>query len=73
MSASNHASRAATGERLLIVEDDPEVAELFATILRTQNYRVDIAYSGQAALERLALYSYQALTLDIRVARYEWH
>ena len=63
----NQVNRAATGERLLIVEDDPEVAELFATILRAQNYRVDIAYSGQAALERLALYSYQVLTLDIEL------
>jgi PAS domain S-box-containing protein len=63
----NNANRSATGERLLIVEDDPEVAELFATILRAKNYRVDIAYSGQAALERLALYQYQALTLDIEL------
>jgi len=60
-------NRTATGERLLIIEDDPEVAELFATILRAKNYRVDIAYSGQAALERLALYSYQALTMDIEL------
>jgi CheY-like chemotaxis protein len=67
INAANSVNRAATGERLLVVEDDPEVAELFATILRTQNYRVDIAYSGQAALERLALYSYQALTLDIEL------
>lgn len=60
-------NRAATGERLLVVEDDPEVAELFATMLRTQNYRVDIASSGQAALERLALYVYQAVTMDIEL------
>lgn len=59
--------RIATGERLLVVEDDPEVAELFATMLRGQNYRVDIAYSGQTALERLALYGYQALTMDIEL------
>jgi PAS domain S-box-containing protein len=59
--------RQATGERLLVVEDDPEVAELFATMLREKNYRVDIAYSGQDALERLALYSYRALTMDIEL------
>ncbi len=59
--------RVATGERLLVVEDDPEVAELFATMLRVQNYRVDIACSGQAALERLALYAYQAVTMDIEL------
>lgn len=67
LNSVNHASRMVTGERLLVVEDDPEVAELFATILRAKNYRVDIAYSGQAALERLALYSYRALTLDIEL------
>ena len=67
LSVVNNPNRSATGERLLVVEDDPEVAELFATILRAQNYRVDIAYSGQAALERLALYPYQALTLDIEL------
>jgi len=60
-------ARAVTGDRILVVEDDPEVAELFATILRAQHYRVDIAYSGQEALERLALYSYHALTLDIEL------
>lgn len=60
-------NRVATGERLLVIEDDPEVAELFATMLRVQNYRVDIAYSGQAALERLALYAYKALTMDIEL------
>lgn len=67
---STHATllpRAPTGERLLVVEDDPEVAELFATMLRAQNYRVDIAYSGQAAMERLALYTYHALTMDLEL------
>ncbi|RYY77000.1 MAG: PAS domain S-box protein [Gammaproteobacteria bacterium] len=59
--------RNATGERLLVIEDDPEVAELFATVLRAQNYRVDIAYSAQNALERLALYAYKALTMDIEL------
>lgn len=67
---STHASltpRTPTGERLLVIEDDPEVAELFATMLRAQNYRVDIAYSGQSALERLALYTYHALTMDLEL------
>jgi PAS domain S-box-containing protein len=64
---SHSSQRVATGERLLVIEDDPEVAELFATMLRVQNYRVDIAYSGQAALERLALYAYKALTMDIEL------
>ena len=67
---STHATltqRNPTGERLLVVEDDPEVGELFATMLRAQNYRVDIAYSGQVAMERLALYTYHALTMDLEL------
>ena len=67
LQTAHNTHRVATGERLLVIEDDPEVAELFATMLRVQNYRVDIAYSGQAALERLALYSYKALTMDIEL------
>jgi len=64
---SRHEPRVPTGERLLVVEDDPEVAELFATMLRANNYRVDLCYSGQQALERMALYAYQCITVDIEL------
>ncbi|MET0357071.1 MAG: PAS domain S-box protein [Cellvibrio sp.] len=64
---ATNSTRAATGERVLVIEDDPEVAELFATMLRSQNYRVDIAYSGHNALERLALYGYKVITMDIEL------
>jgi len=56
-----------TGNRLLVIEDDPEVAELLATILRSNNYRVDIAYTGEAAMERIALYGYQLVTVDLKL------
>lgn len=56
-----------TGARILVVEDDPEVAELLATMLRSNNYRVDIAHNAHTALERLALYQYQAMTVDIQL------
>ncbi len=56
-----------TGDRLLVIEDDPEVAELLATILRSNNYRVDIAYTGEAAMERIALYGYQLITVDLKL------
>lgn len=59
--------RLPTGKRILVVEDDYDVAELIAMMLRTNNYRVDIAYSGQTALERLALYAYQAITIDLHL------
>jgi PAS domain S-box-containing protein len=56
-----------TGNRLLVIEDDPEVAELLATILRSNNYRVDMAATGEAALERIALYAYQLITVDLKL------
>jgi PAS domain S-box-containing protein len=59
--------RTPTGKRILVIEDDYDAAELIAMMLRTNNYRVDIAYSGQMALERLALYAYQAITIDLHL------
>ncbi|RZA05675.1 MAG: response regulator, partial [Moraxellaceae bacterium] len=40
---------------------------LLATILRNSNYRVDIAYTGRTALERLTQYAYQAVTIDLKL------
>lgn len=60
-------SRSPTGNRLLIIEDDPEVAQLLATILRNKNFRADIAYTGEMALERMALYDYQVITIDLKL------
>lgn len=56
-----------TGSRVLVVEDDHEVAEVLAIMLRNANFRVDIAYTGQSALERTALYSYQLITADLHL------
>ena len=36
-------------------------------MLRNANFRVDIAYTGQSALERAALYSYQLITADLNL------
>ncbi len=60
-------TRTQTGKRILVVEDDYDIAELIAIMLRTHNYRVDIAYNGKMALERLTFYTYQAITLDLHL------
>jgi CheY-like chemotaxis protein len=38
---------------ILVVEDDPEIRELVAELLRDEGYAVESAANGQEALERL--------------------
>lgn len=55
----------ADAPRILVVEDEPDVAQLLQLMLTRAGYRVDIALNGlqaQAALERTA---YDALSLDL--------
>lgn len=56
-----------TKPHLLIIEDDPETAEVLATALAAQGLDVDRALSGQAALEHLQLRDYDLITLDLNL------
>lgn len=56
-----------TKPHLLIVEDDPETAEVLATALSVQGMDVDRAMNGQAALEHLQLRDYDLITLDLNL------
>ncbi len=51
--------------RLLVVEDEPAIAQLLATMLGQSNYQVDIAYDGATALRYLTSNKYDAMTLDL--------
>jgi len=51
--------------RLLVVEDEPDIARLLEMMLRRGGYRVDIAPDGKTALARLAQNTYDAMTLDL--------
>jgi two-component system copper resistance phosphate regulon response regulator CusR len=51
--------------RILVVEDDPKLAELLARSLREQAYAVDIAGDGESALYSAAVTPYDALLLDV--------
>jgi len=55
---------AAAARRILIVEDEPEIAEVERSILATEGFAVDIAGDGAEALERLAVTRYQGIVLD---------
>jgi len=50
--------------RVLVVEDQQELAETVATGLRREGMAVDIALDGAAALQQLAIYGYDVVVLD---------
>jgi CheY-like chemotaxis protein len=52
---------------LLIVDDEPEVGALLADILRRESSRIDIAASGQEALQLLGRREYEAILTDLRM------
>jgi signal transduction histidine kinase/DNA-binding response OmpR family regulator len=53
------------GGRVLVVEDDLDVARLLGAMLTRGGYTVDYAPSGAEALEKLQLGDYAAVTLDL--------
>ncbi|MET8161145.1 response regulator transcription factor [Sphaerisporangium sp. NPDC005289] len=50
--------------RVLVVEDERDLADLVATGLRRHAMAVDVVYDGAAAAERLAVHDYDVLVLD---------
>lgn len=50
--------------RVLVVEDEPEVADLVKRALREAAWAVDVAGSGAAGLEALAVSDYDMVVLD---------
>ena len=50
--------------RVLVVEDERLLADTIAVGLRRESMAVDVAYDGDAALERLAVNDYDVLVLD---------
>lgn len=48
---------------VLVVDDDEEMADLYAELL-SDRYAVDVAYDGEAALDRLVEGSYDVVLLD---------
>ncbi len=51
--------------RLLIVEDDPDIAELLQDGLSEEGYECDVASSAAQARELARLFPYSALILDV--------
>ncbi|MBH0236920.1 hybrid sensor histidine kinase/response regulator [Methylobrevis albus] len=57
----------AAGRRVLVVDDEPEVAALIGDILRRAGHRVEIADTGAAALARTASAAFDAVFCDLRM------
>ena len=54
-------------KRILIVEDDGDVAAVFHTILQGAGYHVDIADTAQNAIAQITDRFYHAIILDIKL------
>jgi DNA-binding response OmpR family regulator len=53
--------------RILVVEDEADLAAAIATSLRRSGYAIDVAHDGEAALERVAVNEYDLLCLDLNL------
>ncbi len=53
--------------RLLVVEDERDLAEAIALGLRREGYAVDLAHDGEEALVKAAVYPYDLVCLDLNL------
>src|SRR5260370_40383872 len=53
--------------RVLLVEDDPRIANFVARGLREQAYAVDLAASGEDALYQASINTYDLAILDVMI------
>jgi len=58
---------AGRGPRLLIVEDEPALAQAMARMLRSRGFEVDVALTGAEARERFGAVDYALVLMDIRL------
>jgi DNA-binding response OmpR family regulator len=53
--------------RILVVEDEQDLADAVAKGLRQEGYAVDVAYTGDDAVEKLDVNEYDLLCLDLNL------
>jgi two-component system NtrC family sensor kinase len=59
--------RAAAGGRILVVEDEPTVAELIADVMADEGYLVETLLDSRVALRRLEENSYSLVICDLKM------
>jgi DNA-binding response OmpR family regulator len=52
-------------QRILVVEDDPDISHLLEIHLRDNAYKVGVVGNGIAGFERAGKHSYQLIVLDL--------
>src|SRR3990172_12812193 len=57
------------GKRVLVVEDEPGIAEVCARVLSAEGFQVEVAVNGEAALAVLRRNEYDLCLIDIRTPR----
>jgi CheY-like chemotaxis protein len=55
------------GSRILVVDDDPIVLQLFVNLFEGRGYKIDTAVHGKDACEQIALRSYDLVITDVRM------
>ena len=55
------------GMRVLVVEDEADLAEAIARGLRREGYAVDVAYDGEEAVEKAGVNEYDLVCLDLNL------
>jgi nitrogen fixation negative regulator NifL len=60
-------ARRGRGERVLVVDDEVEVANLLAEMLSSAGYRVDTAENGRVAIGKLAEKPYDVVVSDLKM------
>jgi DNA-binding response OmpR family regulator len=55
--------------RVLLVEDEPQAAQVLAKGLREQSYAVDVAPDGESALFQVGTTDYDVVILDLMLPR----
>lgn len=61
------AARTGTRERILVVEDEPTVAELIADVMAEEGHSVDTLLDSRAALRRLEEQNYSLVICDLKM------
>jgi CheY-like chemotaxis protein len=56
-----------TNARVLVVDDEPLVADTLGLIFKQRGFQCEVAYSGEAALEQVRSFGPELLLLDIHM------
>jgi len=58
-------------KKILIIEDDQDVRELYAEVLRDEGFEIEEAVDGQAGLAKILQNGYDLILLDIMLPKFD--